>query len=160
MSKPRRIESQKKRPVPSAPGDGDAALAGRHLRFGWWSLLVFLSLGLALEGLHGLKVEWYVDDSNATRRLMWTLAHAHGALLAIISIVFAATLRHWPVCPSSVRRIASPCLLAASLLLPLGFFLGGLFVYGGDPGLGILLVPVGAVNLLIAVFLTARGLTR
>lgn len=157
MSTSGKTDSTERRPTPPAPGDRDVALARRHLRFGWWSLLVFLSLGLALEGLHGLKVEWYVDDSNATRRLMWTLAHAHGALLAMISIVFAATLRHWPVCPSPVRRIASPCLLAASLLLPLGFFLGGLFVHGGDPGLGILLVPVGAVNLLIAVFLTARG---
>jgi len=26
----------------------------RNLHFGWWSLLVFVSLGLALETLHGL----------------------------------------------------------------------------------------------------------
>ncbi len=30
-------------------------------------------------------------------------------------------------------------------------------VLGGDPGLGIVLVPIGAVLLLLAVFLTARG---
>ena len=29
--------------------------------------------------------------------------------------------------------------------------------YGGDPGVGVALVPVGAVLLLLAVFLTARG---
>jgi hypothetical protein len=30
-----------------------AALAQRHLRFGWWTLLLFLTLGLVLEALHG-----------------------------------------------------------------------------------------------------------
>ncbi len=29
------------------------AYSRRHLRFGWWSLLVFLTLGIALESLHG-----------------------------------------------------------------------------------------------------------
>jgi predicted GNAT family N-acyltransferase len=59
----------------------------------------------------------------------------------------------------------SPCgttafLTAAIVLLPGGFFLGGLFVHGGDPGLGVLLVPVGAVCLFAAVLLTARGIGR
>ena len=45
--------------------------------------------------------------------------------------------------------------MAAGLILPMGFFLGGSFIYAGDPGLGILLVPLGAIFLLIAVLLTA-----
>jgi hypothetical protein len=47
--------------------------------------------------------------------------------------------------------------MAASLLLPGGFFLGGLVYYAGDPGPGVLLVPVGAVLLLTAVFLMASA---
>jgi hypothetical protein len=47
--------------------------------------------------------------------------------------------------------------MAASLLIPGGFFLGGVVIYAGDPGLGIVLVPVGALLLFTAVFLTARG---
>ncbi len=39
-----------------------------HLRFGWWSLLVFLLLGLVLETLHGFKIGWYLDVSNSIRR--------------------------------------------------------------------------------------------
>ena len=35
-----------------------------HLRVGWWSLLIFLTLGLILEGMHGLKVGWYLDVSQ------------------------------------------------------------------------------------------------
>jgi len=51
----------------------------------------------------------------------------------------------------------STSLLAASLLLPVGFFLGGVTYYEGDPGLGILLVPPGAVLLIAALFLIARS---
>jgi len=47
--------------------------------------------------------------------------------------------------------------MAASVLLPGGFFLGGVVFYSGDPGLGVLLVPVGAMSLLIAVFIIARS---
>jgi hypothetical protein len=49
-------------------------------------------------------------------------------------------------------------LVAASILLPVGFFLGGVQFYGGDPGLGVLVVPIGAVLLLAALFLIASGL--
>ena len=44
--------------------------------------------------------------------------------------------------------------------MPAGFFLGGTIIYGGDPGLGIILLPIGAVLLLIAVLLTAVGSIR
>ena len=127
-----------------------------HLRFGWWSLLVFLSLGVALETFHGFKIGWYMDVSNETRRLMWTLAHAHGTLFSLVHVVFALTLRSTPKTRPGWLRIASPCLIGATLLLPGGFLLGGTVIYAGDPGVGILLVPLGALLILIAVFLAAR----
>jgi hypothetical protein len=49
-------------------------------------------------------------------------------------------------------------LLAASVLMPGGFLLGGIWVYAGDPGLGILLVPVGGVLLFAAVLCAALSL--
>jgi len=131
--------------------------ARRHMGFGWWSLLVFLSLGIVLEAMHGFKVGWYLNVDNQTRRLMWTLAHAHGTLLALIHIGFALTVNALADDNLGWRRLASPCLIGASILLPGGFFLGGIFIYGGDPGLGILLLPVGALLLLVAVFVTARN---
>lgn len=42
--------------------------------------------------------------------------------------------------------------------MPLGFFLGGVQFYGGDPGLGILLLPAGALCLFVAVLKTARAI--
>ena len=139
------------------PNDEDSGgLARCHLRFGWWALLAYLTLGAALEVMHGFKVGWYLDVMNETRRLMWTLAHAHGTLLALINIAFSLTVQTGALTPRQFA-IADPCLLAAGVLLPAGFFLGGFFNYGSDPGLGILLVPVGAVLLFVGVLLTARG---
>ncbi len=129
----------------------------RHLRFGWWSLLLFLSLGILLEAFHGLKVGFYLDVSNETRRLMWTLAHAHGTLLSLVNLIFAATHHLLPEMTARRRPFVSSCLIGAAILIPIGFFLGGLFFYKRDPGLGILLVPLGALLLVSGVFTTARS---
>ncbi len=128
-----------------------------HLRFGWWSLLAFLTLGVVLEGLHGFKVGFYLDVDNEVRRLTWTLAHAHGALLGLVHIGLAATLhlarpRGWAVI------LGARALTIASVLLPLGFFLGGIGTAGGDPGIGIVFVPVGALALFLGVLLVSVSL--
>ncbi len=129
----------------------------RHTRFAWWSLFAFLNLGMVLEVLHGFKIGWYLDVSNETRRLMWTLAHAHGTLLALIHAAFAFTLPRLPDWAPRSRDIASQCLIGASLLLPGGFFIGGIWIYDGDPGLGVLFSPIGGLLLAVGVLLTALG---
>jgi hypothetical protein len=135
------------------------ACSRRHLRFGWWALLCFLTLGIVLEVFHAMKLGWYLDVESETRRLLWTLAHAHGTLIALINIGFGATLALLPLPSPRSLTIASRCLLGANLLLPAGFFLGGGFSVGGDPGLGIVLLPVGAILLLVGVFVIAHGTT-
>jgi len=132
-------------------------MAMRHLRFGWWALLVFLSLGAVLEGMHGFKVGWYLDVSNETRRLLFTLGHAHGVLLAVLNVVFGLTVMVASLNESAAWRIASPCLMAAAVMLPGGFLLGGIVIYDGDPGPAVLVVPLGAFFLFVAVLLTARS---
>jgi len=135
-------------------------LADRHLRFGWWTLGGFLALGLVLEALHGFKVGFYLDVPNETRRLMWTLAHAHGTLFALVNLGFAAAVLARPGWAERPRQIASACLRAGSLVMPLGFFLGGVWVHGGDPGVGIVLAPLGGLLMLAAVGLTATAVGR
>jgi hypothetical protein len=134
-------------------------LVRRHLRIGWWTLCFWLTVGLALEGLHGLKVGWYLDVGQETRRLLFTLAHAHGTLLGLIHLGYAATLRRLPA-TTRLAQAAGPLLSLASLLLPTGFALGGVKTYGGDPGPGIFLVPVGALALLVGVLGVALAVTR
>ena len=130
----------------------------RHLRFGWRSLFAFLALGFILEILHGFKLGWYLDVGAETRRLMFTLAHAHGTLLALVNLAAGLTLR--TVKGFELTTAASHSLIWGSLLLPFGFFLGGLVVHDGDPGLGVLLVPVGALLLLYGVGSAARSLGK
>lgn len=159
----------------------DAAVAGAdaHLAFGWWALFLFLMLGILLEALHAFKIGYYLDTSNETRRLMWRLAHAHGTLIALVHIAFALSLPSLAgegsredaeprsqggdppaLALSPALSLASRCLYACAVLLPLGFFLGGVFVYGGDPGLAIVVAPIGALLGGLAVFLIARATRR
>src|SRR5438552_12473887 len=130
----------------------------RNLRFGWWSLLIFLSLGGGLEILHGFKIGWYVDVGNDMRRLMFTLAHAHGTALALVNIAAGLTARHFT--GFDLRGNISASLIWAGILFPVVFILGGVVTYGGDPGLGIWLVPVAAVLLFYSVLSIARSVTR
>ena len=140
--------------TPSSP----PSVSDRHLRQGWWSLFIFLSLGLILETLHGFKFGWYLDVDVEMRRLMFTLAHAHGTLLALVNIALGLTLR--TVKGFEVTRATSLALLWGAALLPAGFLLGGLVIHDGDPGLGVFLVPVGAFLLLYGAGSAARSLSR
>ena len=121
--------------------DPIARTSRTHLRFGWWALLFFLSLGIFLELLHGFKAGLYLDVGYSTRRLMWTLAHAHGTLLSLVNIAFAFTVTMLPAWKPKSRNLASVCLYGATILMSSGFFLGGLYFYSGDPGIGIFLLP-------------------
>ncbi len=136
------------------------SLVKRHLLLGWWALFGYGLLGLGLEALHGFKVGAYLDATNETRRLMWTLAHAHGVLLGLVNLGFVATIAAWPDLPARAQRQASTGFGASTVLLPLGFFAGGVRFYAGDPGLGIALVPVGAGLLLYATWVVAHNIGR
>ena len=135
-------------------------LCAFHLRFGWTALLVFATLGLVLEGLHAYKSPAYLGVDREMRRLMWTLAHAHGVGLSLLHIGFAFTAARLgeAAAPESRKRrleLASKLLRAAAVLLPLGFFLGGFGAYEGDPGVGVFLTPIGAAITWLAILLVA-----
>ena len=129
----------------------------RHLRIGYWALALFVTLGLGLETMHAFKAAAYLDVENETRRLMWRLAHAHGTLLALLHVAYALTVR---AVPSTGRRLSSACLTAALVLIPGGFFLGGVSVRGGDPDVAIVLVPMGFVALVVALIRIALDVGR
>jgi hypothetical protein len=131
-----------------------------HIRIAWVGLLAFATLGLTLEGLHGFKSASYLGVGNETRRLMWTLAHAHGVGLSLVQIGFSVTVALCVELPNNLLSLASRLLNCAFVLIPGGFLLGGIATYGGDPSLGVLLVPVGAFLLLAAVAAVAWGLLR
>ena len=135
----------------------EEGLAHRHRRFGWTALFVWMCGGLLLELFHGFKLAGYLLDP--LRRELWTLAHFHGALLSVVNLVYV----RWAEAPglsAAARGRASRALIAGSVLMPVGFLLGGLQHYEGDPGLGIFLAPLGALALLYPVALQVRGAWR
>ena len=118
----------------------------KTLRTGWLLLAVALPFGVTLEALHGWKVQAYLGSEM--RREMWRLAHAHGTLLGILCLVYAVVAENFLAEP--VRRSGARLVSWGAVLMPLGFFLGGILNSEGDPSLGVLLVPVGALLLIIA----------
>ena len=114
------------------------------LRVGWLLLAIGLPFGLTLEAFHGFKAPFYV--SSEMRRELWRLAHAHATLLGVVCLLFAALAeRH--VAPT-VRASVARQLRWGAVLMPLGFFAGGILNSEGDPSLGILLAPAGALLLI------------
>ena len=114
------------------------------IRQGWISLAAWIGFGLLIEGLIGFRSPVLLDDS--TRRDMFRLAHAHGTLLNLVLIAAAICARLDLI---RFGRVTSLGLRAAVVLLPGGFLLGGVWHFKDDPGAAILLVPVGAVLLLM-----------
>lgn len=119
--------------------------ARRALVAGWLLLAIAIPMGATLEALHAYKVQGYLASS--VRRELWTLSHAHGNLLGILCIAFASVAERAIADPRSRARIAAR-LVAGALLLPAGFFLGGILNSEGDPSPGIVLVPLGALALM------------
>jgi hypothetical protein len=84
---------------------------------------------------------------------------ARARCFSSIHVAFGLSLDAGRLPMRNVPRI-SVALVAASVLLPGGFFAGGIAFYEGDPGVGVVIVPVGAVLLLIALFTVARDTSR
>lgn len=95
------------------------------------------------------------DNFRNSRRFLWTLAHRHGTQLALVHLAFAYALHLGLLTAVPRIRLAGYFLINAVVLMPLGFFLGGLWPSEGDPWVGVWLVPVGAIFLLVAVALIA-----
>ena len=112
---------------------------------GWLSLAAWIIFGILIEGLSGFRSPALLDD--LIRREMFRLAHAHGTLLNLVLIAAAICARLDLI---RLGAIASLALRSAVVLLPGGFLLAGIWHFKDDPGLAIVLVPVGGVLLLVS----------
>ena len=68
----------------------ESPVVSRHLRAGLFGLVAFLVLGIVLETLHATKAPFYLDVGQETTRLLLRLAHAHGTLVALVTVVIMA----------------------------------------------------------------------
>lgn len=121
-------------------------------------LTLWLASGVVLEGLHAWKSPAYLEDP--VRRLMLTLAHAHGTLLSALTLLLTLSVLPALALSRPWSRRAERLFALGAVLLPLGFLLGGLRHPEGDPGWGIALVPVGAASCLAALAIATWGTRR
>jgi hypothetical protein len=120
--------------------------ARRCARFAWPALAAWATLGLGLEAAHAFKLASYLDDGM--RRLLLRLGHAHGVVLALVVLAFGASATALYPDDARAARLSGRLLRAGALLIPLGFALSAVRPGESDPGLPIVLVPVGALALL------------
>jgi hypothetical protein len=113
---------------------------------GYLSIALFMTLGLALEGMIGLKSPAYLGDP--LRRELFTLAHTHGALFGLLLVAAGLTLRAFGL---ELPRSALAALRIGSLLMPAAFFVSGISHPEGDPGPAIWLAPAGGVLMIYGV---------
>ena len=115
------------------------------IRQAWVSLALWITFGILLEAFNAFRSPALLDDH--VRREMFRLAHAHGTLLNLVLLAAALCAR------LDLIRLDATTVLGlrgAVVLLPLGFFFGGVWHFKDEPGFGILLVPFGAVLLLVS----------
>jgi predicted phage tail protein len=80
------------------------------------------------------------------------LAHAHGTLLAIVLIIAALCARNFEI---EFARAPQWALQIGAGLMPVSFFLAGLWHTESDPGLAIWLVPLAALMMLFGIIALA-----
>jgi len=150
-----KLASRRFRGFPSASMPSPSHPSAGLIRQGWISLALWIAFGILIEGFSAFRSPAYLDDS--VRREMFRLAHAHGTLLNLV-LLGAAICAHLNLI--RLGPMTSLGLRSAVLLLPAGFLFGGLWHFKDEPGLGIALVPVGAVLLLATVIYISLTLPR
>lgn len=133
--------AKNKTELESQPPDRSHSLLAQ----GWVSIAIWMSLGLLLEGLLGYKIPAYLNDPQ--RRELFRLAHAHGTLLGVVLIAAGLCVERFAIALPGAARLA---LRAGAVLMPVGFFVAGIWHTEGDPGLAIWLVPPGALLVIFA----------
>lgn len=146
------MTTQNKTEAPAAQGR-----ARVHARFGWTLLLVSLVFGTVMEALEAFR--WAPLVRDAWMQRLWSLAHFHGAAFGLLNLIYVP----WadaPALSEGRRSSASRMLRAGSVVMPLGFLLGGIGHLEGDPSIGVFLAPVGALFILYTVVIQTLAVWR
>lgn len=140
-------------------GDGAPYVAYRrhvdersHLRASLVITAVFLSLGLWLEAMFGLRADGGLDVPF--RREFLRLGHAHGAILGVLNLTLAFAVTRLSTPEAWARRSRLACAVGAGLVGG-GFVGGGVWPQPDGPGELVYAVPVGAMAVLAALVVVA-----
>lgn len=109
-------------------------------------IAVWMAFGLLLEGLIAFRVPDYLSDPIT--REMFRLAHAHGTLLSLILVAVGLASRAELIAPP---KVADWMLRIGSIVMPVGFMLGGIGNSANDPSPLVFLAPVGGLMLIFGI---------
>lgn len=104
---------------------------------------------VALGGARLLKMIWrhepgYLD--NPTRSSLWRAGHAHAGVLVLLALVAVIYIGQANL-SSGLAALVRTLIVAAPILMPLGFFLSVARPRDEEPNRLIYLVPAGGVSL-------------
>jgi len=111
--------------------------------FAWICLWIFF--GLLLDSFMGMKQLFYLSDP--VRREMWRLAHTHGTLMTLVFLAYV----HFR---GIAKKLHENMMFIGALLMPVGFFLGGILTTEIDPFVGVFLVPIGGLLFVLGMLLS------
>jgi vacuolar-type H+-ATPase subunit I/STV1 len=109
-------------------------------------IAAWMSFGLLLEGFIGFRVSGYM--SVPIRREMFQLAHTHGTLLSLLLLVSTLTISKELVYPN---KFATLSLRIGTILMPLGFLLGGIQPNKDEPNALVFLAPIGGILVIFGI---------
>jgi hypothetical protein len=115
---------------------------------------------IAFGGVSLLRLIWgrepgYLD--NPVRQSLWRAGHAHAGVLVILALVALLLLEHAGL-SDAMESLVRYTLVAAPILMPLGFFLSVASPRAESPNRLIWLVPAGGVSLAVGATVLGIGL--
>ncbi len=125
------------------------------LRQSFIGIAAWMSFGLLLEGFIGFRVSAYM--SVPIRREMFQLAHTHGTLLSILLLISALTISKDLVYPN---KLAILLLRIGTVLMPLGFLLGGIQPNKDEPNALVFLAPIGGILVILGIINLAFSIKK
>jgi len=138
----------------------EALMSEESIHFAGVVLLIVPAI--AFGGVRLLRAIWgrepgYLD--NPVRQSLWRAGHAHAGVLVILTLVGLLLVDQADL-SSALEWLVRYALVAAPILMPLGFFLSVASPRSERPNGLIYLVPLGGVSLSVGAIALGVGLVR
>jgi hypothetical protein len=123
-------------------------------------ILLITVPAIAFGGARLLSFIWrrtpgYLD--NPVRQNLWRAGHAHAGVLVILALIGMLLVDHADL-SATLKTVVRSTLVAAPILMPLGFFLSVASPRSERPNRLLTLVPIGGLSLIIGAVMLGVGL--
>jgi hypothetical protein len=123
-------------------------------------ILLITVPAIAFGGARLLSFIWrrtpgYLE--NPVRQNLWRAGHAHAGVLVILALIGMLLVDHADL-STTLKTVVRSTLVAAPILMPLGFFLSVASPRSERPNGLLALVPIGGVSLAIGAVMLGVGL--